>query len=906
MNQERLRQIEELYHAAREDRAALDQADPELRREVELLLAQDEVSLSDSTVTQVPVGAQLGPYKIEARIGAGGMGEVYRAMDTRLKRTVAIKVAKENFGERFEREARVIASLNHPHICTVYDVGPNYLVMELIEGKPLKGPLPLNQALQYATQICDALDAAHRKAITHRDLKPGNILVTKQGVKLLDFGLARMAPGENDPTLTRPGVVMGTPAYMAPEQREGQPGDARSDIYAFGCVLYEMLTGKRVAQERAPVEPAALEGVLRTCLEKDPEDRWQSARELKHALGWVVGQAPPERVGHARPLPWVVAAGLMLALIVTGTLLWRATRPVDRPLMRFSADLGSEAVEGPRITAAISPDGARLAFVARGPAGKQQLATRLLDQANLTLLPDTENAADPFFSPDGQWIGFFADGKMKKISVQGGAAVVLCGAPGAFGASWGEDGSIIVNLATGPGGLSRVPAVGGTPQAITKPREKGELLHRWPEILPGGQAVLFTGNTRTGDFDNASIEVLSLKTGQWKVVQHGGYFGRYLATSNGAGHLVYLHQGTLLGVGFNLDRLEVRGTPAPLLEDVAANAQEGGGRFDVARNGTLVYLSGKPSNVSWPVAWMDSTGKTQPLPAAPGLYFNPRFSPDGKRLALAVGPFGRGDIQVYDWQRDTMTRLTFTQANLFPVWTPDGRHIVFRSQAPGRFSLWWIRADGAGEAQLLLEGKNIVLPYSFSPDGKRLTFEERAVDTGFDLWTLPLDVTDAEHPKPGKPELFLGTPFDEAQPAFSPDGRWIAYSSDESSRSEVYMRPFPGPGGKWQISTGGGAHPIWSRNGRELFYQAPDTRIMVTTYTAQADSFAANKPRLWSDTQILDPSGGGPWNLALAPDGKRFAVFPRPDATGEQKGSVHVTVLLNFFDELRRRVPAGK
>ena len=910
MNQERLRQIEELYHAAQEDRAALDQADPELRREVELLLAREEVSLSESTVTQVTVGAQLGPYKIEARIGAGGMGEVFRAVDTRLKRTVAIKVAKENFGDRFEREARAIAALNHPHICTLYDVGPNYLVMELIEGKPLKGPLPLEQALQYAAQICDALDAAHRKAITHRDLKPGNILVTKQGVKLLDFGLAKVAPasaGGGDPTLTRPGVVMGTPAYMAPEQREGQPGDARSDIYAFGCVLYEMLTGRRAAQERTPVEPGALEGVLRTCLEKDPEDRWQSARELKHALGWVVEQTPPERVGHARPLPWVIAAALAVALAVSLWVAWRPTRPLDRPLMRFSADLGPEAVEGVNLTAAISPDGARLAFVARGPGGRQQLATRPLDQANLTLLPGTENAADPFFSPDGQWIGFFSDRKMKKISVQGGAAVTLCDAPDGRGASWGEDGSIIVTLTYGfGGGLFRVPEAGGTPQAITKPGDKGEVTHRWPQILPGGQAVLFTGHTTTGDYDNANVEVLSLKTGQWKVVQRGGYFGRYLATSNGAGHLVYLHQGTLFAVGFDLDRLEVRGTHAPVLEDVAGNAAESGGQFDVARNGTLVYLSGKSSNASWPVAWMDSSGKTQPLLATPGRYFFPRFSPDGKRLALTVGPQqGIGDIQVYDWQRDIMTRLTFTQVNFRAVWTPDGKQIAFGSHSPGASSIRLIRADGAGEAQLLLESKGDPDPHSFSPDGKRLAFAEVGANTGDDLWTLPLDVSDPEHPKPGKQELFLRTPFDEVEPAFSPDGRWIAYMSNESGRNEVYVRPFPVGSGKWQISTTGGFHPIWSRDGRELFYENPDKRIIVTTYTAKADSFAPDKPRPWSNTQILEPAVE-PWNLDLAPDGKRFAVFPRPEATGEQKGSVHVTVLLNFFDDLRRRVPAGK
>jgi serine/threonine-protein kinase len=834
MTPERWQQVDQLYHSALEREpgqrsAFLAEAcagDEELRREVESLLAQEGSTLDrpawegaaelldDPTRTQLVPGTQLGAYRIEAVLGAGGMGEVYRAVDTRLKRTVAIKIAKENFGERFEREARAIAALNHPNICTLHDVGPNYLVMELVEGKPLKGPLPLDQALQYAAQICDALHAAHRKGITHRDLKPANILVTKLGIKLLDFGLARMARDENDPTLTNAGDVMGTPAYMAPEQREGKPADARSDIYAFGCVLYEMLTGKRAAEERTPVEPAAIENVLRGCLEKDPDDRWQSARDIKRTLATPAPARQGMAPRHSR-VPWAVAAALAVGLLGAFWVAWRATRPVDRPLMRFSADLGTEAVEGPNITAAISPDGARLAFVARSPGGKQQLATRLLDQAQATLLPGTENAADPFFSPNGQWIGFFADAKMKKISVQGGAAVTLCDAPTPRGASWGEDGSIIATLTNSPiGVLSRVLAAGGTPQAITKPGDKGEVTHRWPQILPGGQAVLFTGNTVNGAYEGASIEVLSLKTGQWKVVQRGATFGRYLPTSNRAGHLLFLHQGTLFAVGFDLDRLEVRGTPVPLLEDVAGNTATGGGQFDVARNGTLVYLSGKSSAASWPVAWMDSTGKTQPLPVPPGLYFTPRFAPDGKRLSLAVGPFNGGDIEVYDWQRDTMTRLTFTQANGFPVWTPDGKHIAFESRSPVNYSIRWIRADGAGEAQLLLESKGEPRIYSFSPDGKRLAFADVGVDTSFDLWTLPLDVSDPDHPKPGKPELFLRTPFDELEPAFSPDGRWIAYSSNESGRFEVYVRPFRA--GRPPASASGRSPPVaaGTRSGR--------------------------------------------------------------------------------------------
>jgi Tol biopolymer transport system component len=890
-------------------------------------------------------GTRLGPYEILAPIGAGGMGEVYRAHDPRMGRDVAVKVAAERFSDRFSREVHAIAALNHPNICTLYDVGPNYLVMELVEGPTLaerikEGAIPLDEALAIASQIADALEAAHDKGITHRDLKPGNVKIKPGGaVKVLDFGLAKVAEPqpagnpETSPTLsmraTQVGMLLGTAAYMSPEQARGKPVDKRADIWAFGVVLYEMLTGQQPFQgedvaetlaaviskepswERVPVKAQRL---LKRCLEKDPRKRLRDITGVELLLeeAPVGGGLVRLGGGRARLLPWIVAGALAVIVVALAIIHFRET-PAPQPLMRFSADLGPEAVEGVNMTAAISPDGGRLAFVARGPGGKQQLATRLLNQAKATLLPGTENAADPFFSPDAQWIGFFADGKMKKISVQGGAALTLCNAPGPRGASWGEDGSIVVTLSPQPGsGLSRVPAEGGTPQALTKPREKGEAVHRWPQILPGGQAVLFTGNPVPAGYDDANLEVLSLKTGQWKVVQRGGYFGRYLATSNGAGHLVYIHQGTLFAVGFDLDRLEARGTPTPLLEDVAADATGGGGQFDVARNGTLVYLSGKSSTASWPVAWMDSAGKTQPLLAAPGQYYFPRFSPDGKRLALAVGPFAVGDIQVYDWQRDTMTRLTFTQRNLAPVWTPDGKHIAFLWDYPGGNSIRWIRADGAGEAQTLLDSKSEMQPYSFSPDGQRLTFSEQAADTGRPhIWTLPLDVSDPDRPKPGKPELFLRTPSGETTPAFSPDGRWIAYASFESGRGEVYVRPFAGGAssgsGKWQISNGGGSRPIWSRDGRELFYYQPrDNLILVASYTAKADSFAADKPRLWSSTQILNPGPGIQWSTDLAPDGKRFAVFPKPEAASEQKGPVNVTMLLNFFDELRRRVPVGK
>jgi Tol biopolymer transport system component len=891
-------------------------------------------------------GTRLGPYEILAPLGAGGMGEVYRAKDTKLKREVALKVLPEAFARdsermtRFRHEAEVLAALNHPGIAAIYGLEEGALIMELVEGETLSSPLPIDTALRYARQIAEALEFAHERGVIHRDLKPANVKVTPEGtVKVLDFGLAKTIEDEptpgGDPSksptrtleVTAMGVIMGTAAYMSPEQAGGKEADRRADIWSFGAVLYEMLSGQRAFQGESVSDtlasvlkvdpdwnalpastPAPIRKLVRLCLTKDRKQRLQAIGDARIAIDEVLAGAPGEEAsapaaGSRRSiLAWAAAASVLAIVAGIGWwMAWRSTRPANLPLLRLSVDLGPDALASDRITAAISPDGTRLAFAVRGPDGKQQLGTRLLDQPQATLLSGTEDGGAPFFSPNGQWIGFFAERKMKKVSVRGGAVLTLCDANEGRGAAWGEDDRIIATLNSSPAtGLSRIPAAGGTPQEITHPGERGEATHRWPQILPGGQAVLFMGSKTASNYDDSSIEVLSLKTGQVKIVQPGGYYGRYLP----GGYLVYIHQGTLFGVPFDLDRLEVHGTPAVLQEDVAGNSSNGAGQFDFSGNGTFVYASGKSASGTWSLEWLDGAGKTQPLLAAPGIYYNPRLSPDGKRLAFSTN----SAIEVYDIGRDTTTQLTFTnqtKTNLNPVWTPDGKHIVFQSQGNSNFSLQWIRADGSGEAQQLLEGKNDLKPRSFSPDSKHLAFEELSAETGFDLWTLPLDLSDPERPKPGTPELFLRTPFSEQEPEFSPDGRWIAYASEESGRSEVYVRPFPAAGpsgsGKWLISTGGGDGPRWSRNGAELFYKGPDNRIMTASYTANAGSFASSKPRPWANKQI---SG----ELDAAPDGKRFviAVSPRADAAGEAKGSVHVTFLLNFFDEVRRRVSAGK
>jgi Tol biopolymer transport system component/predicted Ser/Thr protein kinase len=890
-------------------------------------------------------GDRLGPYEILASIGAGGMGEVYRAKDTKLRRDVAIKVLPEAFAQdrerlaRFTREAQVLASLNHPNIAAIYGVEDSALVMELVEGPTLAerielGAIPLEEALQIAAQIAEALEYAHEKGVVHRDLKPANIKISPEdAVKVLDFGLAKAlsdpsgmsTDSGNSPTLTmgatQVGMILGTAAYMSPEQARGKAADRRSDIWAFGVVLHEMLTGKHLYSgemtsdilaaviAKEPVLDALsgeLRPIIEKCLRKDPRKRWQSMGDVRLAL-----EERPTNTVEVTPVAktggwWQIAAGgLAVALAVALWAPWRSAAPMDRPLMRLSVDLGPEAVVGENITAAVSPDARRLAYPARSPDGRQLLATRLLDQAKPAFLAGTENAADPFFSPDGQWIGFFADNKMKKISVQGGAPVILGESSNARGASWGDDGTIVAELIN-TDGLVRVPAAGGPVQPLTK-LKPGEATHRWPQILPGGQIVLFTANNTISAFDESTIEALSLKTNQRKTLWRGGYFGRYLPINASRGYLVYIHQGTLFGAPLDLARLELQGNPVPLLDDVASDPTSAGGQLDVAAlAGAVVYRSGKAVGRTWPVMWLDGSGKIQPLLEKPGTYYTPSISPDGGRLAISMEA-GKGmDAWIYDKQRDSMSRLTYNASGgIYPLWSPDGKHIVFRLFSPGVHAMEWIRSDGAGEAQRLLDGRNEMDPGSFSPDGRRLAYTEESAETGSDLWTVALDLSDPEHPKAGKAELFLRTPFSERDPAFSPDGHWIAYTSNESGMPELYVRPYPGPGGKWQISTGGAEYPKWSRNGRELFYETwNDNAIMVADYTATADSFSASKPRVAASVRMIDAAGIPNWDLA--PDGKRFAIFPAPNQAAEDKGSVHVTFLLNFFDEVRRRIPAGK
>jgi Tol biopolymer transport system component len=917
-------------------------------------------------------GDKLGHYEVLALLGKGGMGEVYRARDTQLKRDVALKVLPADVSSdrarlaRFQQEAELLASLDHPNIGHIYGIVQAEhdwaLVLALIEGPTLadhiaNGPLPPDEAIAYSKQIVDAMEYAHDHGVIHRDLKPANIKITPDGiVKVLDFGLAKALDQsvettfdpENSLTLpmreTQTGVVMGTTAYMSPEQAVGKPADRRTDIFSFGVVLFEMLTGERAFHGKSTDDtlaamvkdapdwtalpagtPTHVRKLLERTLQIDRKQRLQAIGEARIALenplaldlwsssGLTAGQIAPARSGR---LPWAVAGALGFALIVAAVMLYSVTRPAPpRALIRLNVEIAPDTplarVEpilgvGENMFA-LSPDGARLALTLRGADGKVRLYSRLLNQSQVTRLAGTENAYSPFFSPAGDWIGFFADGKLKKIAVEGGAAVALCDAGAGFGGSWGDDGNIIAAL--GPTEvLSRIPSASGTPVPVTK-LNSGEVTHRWPQVLPGSQAVLFTSGTQTGaGYDNANIDVISLKTGERKTIERGGFSARYLADatgSNGAGHLFYLYQATLFAVPFDPGRLASTGSPAPVLEDVSSTGAAGGD-FALAQNGTLVYLSGKASRAEWPISWVDSSGKTELLYAPPGQYSNLRFSPDGKRLAFSIRSDKGTDIWVKDLDREIPSRLSFLpNGNLFPVWTPDGKYIVFRSNDRAAPGLYAIRTDGSGEAKRLTEGKPAEFPYSFSPDGKRLAIFRDGNADSVDIFTMPVEIDPgpgANGVRLGKAELFLGTPFTEIFPVFSPDGRWLAYVSDESGNSEVYVRPFPGPGGRWQVSTGGGRFPLWSRDGRELLFETLDLRVMAVSYTAKGHSFAAGKPRVWTETRLRNAAFS---NYDVAPDGKRLAALVA-DNPSVEKPLTHLTFVLNFFDELRRKAPAGK
>jgi serine/threonine-protein kinase len=913
------------------------------------------MTLSDST--------RLGPYENLTPLGAGGMGEVYRATDTKLKRQVALKILPPALSAdperlaRFQREAEVLASLNHPHIAAIYGLedgaGVNALVMELVEGPTLadriaQGPIPVDEALPIARQIAEALEAAHERGIIHRDLKPANIKVREDGtVKVLDFGLAKLTdPGgvgpavqadlSQSPTLTRAaamtgmGVILGTAAYMSPEQARGRTVDKRTDVWAFGAVLYEMLTGARafdgedVTEMMASVVkttptwtalpadvPPQVVTLIQRCLEKDRSARIGDIAVARFLLSdhATVGFSPTgtTRVASAPAPRWRQTLPWMLAAALAGTLLgWLLPRrpavapPVTRLQMSVRpADqlVGSIASLRPSRTAiALSPDG-RLVVFAGTRGTETQLYARGLDDADATPLPGTEGASGPFFSPDGAWIGFWGDNTIKKVPAAGGppATIIDVREGRGWGASWGEDGTIFF---AGRTGIWKVSSAGGTPAQVTD-ASKGER-HLLPQSLPGGNALVFTSLTGE-EWERANVVLHSLDTGERRVLIPGGADARYVGT----GHLVYMRSGTLMAVPFDARSRQVTGAPLALIEGVmqgvnAPNAgdETGAGQFAVSTSGTLLYLAGGIGPIrERSMVWVDRSGAVLPLATTPaGPYMSPRLSPDGQKVAVSSrrGATRTTDLWVYDVLRGAPTRLTFKESNNSPTWSPDGKRLVY-----GAGSLYVISADGGGTPEQITSSSYLQFPSSWASTGNVIAFLQRTgSDAGLGIWLLPMEGD-------RKPRAFLESRFNLTHAEFSPDGKWIAYVSNESGSPAVYVQPYPGPGEKIRISTSGGTEPIWTANGRELLYRS-FTSSGLGFFSAAIRSlspFRVDTPRLLFEAKFGDYDSTTPtrgWDVSA--DGQRFLLVKPVGPAEKPVNEMHV--VLNWAEELERLAPA--
>jgi Tol biopolymer transport system component/predicted Ser/Thr protein kinase len=840
----------------------------------------------------VAPGTKLGPYEVIAPIGAGGMGEVYKARDTRLNRVVAIKVSKEKFSDRFTREARAVAALNHPNICQLYDVGPDYLVMEYIEGTALKWPLPLDQAMKYAGQICDALDAAHKKGITHRDLKPANILVTKAGVKLLDFGLARISASPDD-TLTMAEGVMGTPAYMAPEQWEGKPGDSRSDIYALGCVLYEIITGKRVSpQERATVEPPAIDHVIKRCLEKDPDDRWQSVRDLLHAIELPTASAMQKRNPWRERAVWMAATVMSLAAVVWFSFK-RGSAPVFSEAVSFAVypPQGTAYSPTPNTTVsvpqfALSPDGSTLAFVASGAGAPPLLWLRPLAEVTAHQLPGTENARDPFWSPDSHWLGFYADGKIKKVPAAGGAVQVVAEALSDFrGGTWGPDSTILFGY--GNESISRVGAAGGSINPLSTPDAPAENQVNFPDFLSDGRHFIYR---IAGVSDRTGVYAGSLKDHSKKLLLHG-FSSAVFAPP---GYLLFVNGDTLMGQAFDADRLEVRGQPFFFAEH-AGHSTPGSSAVTASGTGTIAYAG--TLLVNGRLTWFDRGGKPLDSAGPEGDYVDFRLSRDERSVAAAlVDPkAGTVDIWITDLVRGNTSRFSsggLPIAN--PAWSRDGTRLIYRRNRSGGNEFVRRSAGGGGTEELLLSleteraqmrGANIV-PTDWSPDGQTIIFLVSSPDTGNDLWILPLSGDK-------KPFKFVATPAEEMQGNFSPDGHFVAYTSNESGRFEVYVETFPRSDRKWPVSTSGGYEPRWRADGREIYYLSEDRKLMAVS-VGNGPSFGV--PVTLFQTRVPPGVSANRTHYDVSRDGKRFLV----NTQNSDPAPTPITVVLNWTAGLKK------
>jgi serine/threonine protein kinase/Tol biopolymer transport system component len=871
------------------------------------------------------VGDRLGPYLISARIGAGGMGEVYTARDTRLNRTVALKVLSPDlagdaqFRERFSRETQAVAALNHPHICTVYDAGEatvnggssgpiQYLAMEYLEGETLasrltRGPLPPAEALPVAVQLARALAKAHRADITHRDVKPANVMLTKGSAKLLDFGLAKYAPGLGGGDATSTGVVLGTVQYMAPEQLAGRPVDARTDIFAFGAVLYEMLTGNRSFQT-APVGTAAdagligipnpaLDRVVRKCLAIDPDDRWQSMSDLGAELEWIAhGSAPPEapvaperlrgvRVREA--VAWSLAALLAVTLVAT---VYRLPSRVDTPVspkgfvVRLPDLLSTMA--GDHSVFAVLPDGSGIAYDA-GSVNASRIHLYTLADGVSRAIPETEGAKDIAVSPDGRWLAYTRDKRLMKLAIAGGSPITICPVSYTRGISWGSDDWIVYGEDSG---LKRVSAAGGSPETLTS-AAPGEVRHVLPHVLPGGKAVAFTILMDTGTIEDAAIDIVSVSTRQRHRLVKGGADARFSPT----GHLLYMDHANLMAVAFDADRLRVSGAPFLAGPTVRVKPQALKGFFDLSRDGTLVYLASGASESQRTLVWVDRHGLETPLPIPVRAYFHPALLPDDRSVIIEIEDTPH-NLWHLDLTTGALTRLTHEGANHRPVASADGRFFVFSSDRTTPRSVFRLATDGSGAPEQLFRASVDQNVTAWSRDGRWLALVENATRTRDDILVLPLDGS-------GKPRPFLPTAFSESAATFSPDGRWIAYTSDESGRPEVMIAAFPGPGPRRPVSTGGGESAAFAADGKTLFYRS-DNQVWAAALTTDP-ALSVGRPHLAFQLPTFPGNTGLP-NWLIDSKGERVLAVKY---LGEETSPRDVQVIVNWFESLRRAATAS-
>jgi serine/threonine protein kinase len=905
----------------------------------------------------LPSGTKLGPYEIQSPLGAGGMGEVYRARDTRLGRDVAIKVlpahlsSNPDLRQRMEREAKAISSLNHPYICTLHDIGSqdgvDFLVMEYLEGETLadrvqRGSLPLEEALKIGIQIAQALDKAHARGIVHRDLKPANIMLTKNGPKLMDFGLAKPAPAigsasgdvpltPSTPTmsvavltgsaspLTQKGTVVGTFQYMAPEVLQGVEADACSDIFSFGCVLYEMFTGRRAFEGKSqfsvlgaildkeperistvlPDSPPRLDETVWRCLAKSPDQRYGCMHDVRIQLEALAEARPKDSSAQpvsSKPVPvssrllWLIA-GIVALIVLSIGMAYVFQVPKPTPVVRSSilppagtAFVTMLPASGPPV---LSPDGTRLAFTARDEKSKVLLYVRPLKSLTAVPLAGTDDAIYPFWSPDGREIGFFAAGKLKKINADGGPPQNLCDSVGGRGGAWSKYGLIVFTPSSNQR-LFSVSAAGGTPEAASKlDVSKAENSHRWPSFLPDGKHFLYWARSSRGT-ESTVLYVGELGLLQAKLLMKSETMAVYAS-----GHLLFMRDQTLMAQTFDPSRMELSGEPVPIAEHVAVNGATVRAMFSPSDTGALVYQAGEGSS-GWKLVWSGRDGKPMGSVAQPDRYIGPALSPDGTRLAVTIfaGSQGTADIWIFDLTRGTGTRLTFSTASpanqTTPVWTPDGKTVFYASSVKGAPHIYAKAADGSSPERAVLEGTDsFEYPRSISPDGRYLVYERKVPksETGYHLWALPLFGD-------GKSFPIVQDAFDEGEATVSPDGKWMAYQSNESGRREVYIAAFPGGGAKWQVSSNGGIAAKWREDGKELFFLDPADNLVAVDVTSGKAVQLGAPHALFQAVGIQRDFG--PYDVTG--DGKKFLI----NSGNLKEGTEPVTLVLNWPAELKR------